>query len=93
MNEQKPHSQRINAAIRGLGLAGLDLEDSQMRAGAYILCIEEALGWYERVIYQGHTLKKKEDGWLLVVKARKGDRAVVAFFEGGDPEECIRGLA
>jgi len=41
----------------------------------------------------GYTIKKKPDEWLLTVKARKGDKEMVAFLSGGSPFECYFTLA
>ena len=56
-------------------------------------------GLLEELCYQtgapvnGINFTKREEGWLLVVKARSASRGpLVAFFGGHDPDECLEAL-
>jgi hypothetical protein len=37
----------------------------------------------------GHSLKRKEEGWLMVVHAKIGEDAMVSFFAGQTPLDCL----
>lgn len=41
-------------------------------------------------ILDGFSIKRKDEGWLLVVAARrKGGNRIVAFFGGGTIDQCV----
>jgi len=71
----------------------LDPRGLYLRAGTWLLILPETLGWYEKVVYQGHTMKKREEDWLLIIRATKGGHAIVSFFSGPSPTECVRSAA
>jgi len=50
------------------------------KIGYYISCLPETLGWYYRMVYTGHSLSLKDDGWLLIVRARRKQRKQVTFY-------------
>jgi len=60
--------------------------------GAFLVDLGKELGWHTGADYQGHNLTRKDDGWLLVLKAEKKGQAVVAFIGGPSPLECYRNL-
>lgn len=64
------------------------------RWSEWVLCIDEVLAWYEGVILRGYTLNKRENDWLLVVRAdhpKKG--RVVCFFTGMNPGDVWKHVA
>jgi hypothetical protein len=63
------------------------------RAGFWLICLPETLGWYYRYVYTGHTLKDTGGEWLLVVRATDNGRKRVCFTGGATPVDCVRSLA
>lgn len=55
----------------------------------WILELEKELAYCEKVVYQGHTIRRQEKGWLLVLRAKKAGRPVVAFIGGRDVATCF----
>lgn len=60
------------------------------RAGCWLLSMTEMIGWYEKMTYTGHTLKKKKEGWLLIVRAKAGKSKRVCFVTGKTPLEAVK---
>jgi hypothetical protein len=65
------------------------------RALSFILCANEQIPWYTGYLYTGHSMSKTDDGYLLVVRARRGNggEAIVAMYGGWVPYDCWVGLA
>jgi len=63
--------------------------DQAEKAGYYITCLTEAIGWYYRAVYQGHTLKRTDQGWLLIVRVTMGGYKKVAFVAGVSIWDCF----
>lgn len=63
------------------------------RAGYWLSCACEQLGWYYGGVYTGHSLKRTSDGWLLVMRMTLGDHKVVSFTGDATPVDCIRSFA
>lgn len=52
------------------------------RVGQYLLCIPETFAWYTHQNYEGHSLKRKGNGWFLVVHCRDNGNRMVCFYQG-----------
>jgi hypothetical protein len=65
----------------------------QERLGIWLLCLPHIWPWYTQKIYMGHTMKKKETGWLLTVRFKRGSVRTVVFVEGDTPSDCVKDLA
>ena len=63
------------------------------KAGQMMLTFEEAIPWYTGMTYDGHTLKRKTEGWLLVVRVHDNGNPLVCFIGGEDPTDCARSFA
>lgn len=50
--------------------------------------LDKWLAWYEYVTLSGYSLSQRSNGWLLVVKAEKQGKPVVAFKGGHSPWDC-----
>lgn len=68
----------------------IDPAQRHERAGYWLLTLPELVGWYSKRVYTGHTLKKKADHWLLIIRARKGVRKQVSFHTGASPVDTVR---
>lgn len=69
-----------------------EVEDQVNKAEAatrYLLCLLEVVAWYSGGVYDGHTLSRKEEGWLLVVRVRLDGRPMVAFSFGARPADAV----
>lgn len=71
----------IHKGQRGYAALGLFLSD-----------LEAELAYQTTYLYRGHSLTSNGEGWLLVLRASKGSRRVVAFFGGRTPLKCYRRL-
>lgn len=49
--------------------------------GLFICNLPERIGYHLGAVYTGHTIKKKGDRWLLIVRATVNGNKKVAFFE------------
>lgn len=63
-------------------------EDEQ--AAAYIILLGESLGFWGRRTLTGFTVTKKEDGWLLIVKALHKGKPEVSFTHAATYQEAIK---
>ena len=97
---KKPAPTQINPQTHKLKLYGLKKlfahsNDSVLieRASYYLLCLPETIGWHYKGVYAGHTLKQREDGWLLVVTIIKEATKYVVFASGQTPQEAVRDFA
>lgn len=72
-----------------------DNEDRQIlhRLDLWIATLPTVLAWRERVLFRGMTLKPKGEEWLLIVRARRRQSPVVAFFDGREPIDCFMHMA
>lgn len=63
------------------------------RGSEFLLELEEEVAWTDRVVYDGHTVKRKGSKWLLVIRShdKKGNRNV-AFYERDQVIDCFREL-
>jgi hypothetical protein len=59
------------------------------KIGYWITCLPESIGWYARMEYTGHSLTKKSDGWLLIVRAKRSQRAMVSFYHAQTIWDCF----
>lgn len=59
----------------------------------WVGCLDEVVGWYCGRTMTGISLNKGEDGWLLVLRAKNGRGAEVAFAHGSTPHEALGQLA
>ncbi len=71
----------------------LDPKGLYERAGTWLLILPEQLAWYYNATYTGHTMKRSERGWFIVVRADFGSKKKVCFSMGETPTECVRHLA
>lgn len=71
----------------------LDPQGLYERAGAWLLILGEQLAWYAHIEYTGHTLKRREKDWFLIVRGRRQGTAMVSFSAGDTPTECVRHMA
>jgi len=53
-----------------------------------MLELEKVLPWYQAVTLRGYSLSSQDTGWLLVVRAEKAGKRVVAFAGGHSPFDC-----
>lgn len=60
--------------------------------GLFLAELDKEVAWATGLVYLGHTLSQREDGWLLVVRARRGSSRLVAFCGGRDALGCFRQL-
>lgn len=60
--------------------------------GAFIADVEKEVAWVYKMVVTGISCQKKEDGWLLVLKAEKAGTRWVLFSYGGSLLECYRNL-
>lgn len=51
------------------------------KAGQYMLAVPESLAWFTGGVYDGHSLSRRGDKWLLVVRARLKRHPMVSFTE------------
>lgn len=59
----------------------------------WVMCLDEVLGWYQRAVFDGLTLKRKRGLWQLRVQARFGRDHKVVFLEAKRPYELLKGFA
>lgn len=59
------------------------------KAGTWLIAGPEVLGWYYKAVYQGHSLKRTRDGWLLIIRADFGRLGKVCFTRGSSPADCV----
>lgn len=71
----------------------IDPQGRYAKAGFYLLVLSETLAWYTGREYQGHTLKRTDTEWLLILRATFNGKPEVAFVVGADPYDAIRALA
>lgn len=68
-------------------------DDLAEQAGRYFLAVPECLAWWTGGVYSGHSLKRKRNGWLLVVKMSLRRQPVVSFTEASTVAEAVRQFA
>ncbi len=73
--------------------AEIDPSGLYARAGTWLLDLPQVVGWYDKGTYTGHTLKRRENGWLLILRMEQRGKPMVAFQGGDDPEDCVREMA
>lgn len=50
----------------------------------YIAALDEAIAWHARGILMGYTVKRRDRGWLLIVRMRRKEENLVTFIDGED---------
>lgn len=60
--------------------------------GQFMTDIEQQIAWLTGYTLRGLNLTERGDGWLIVLKLRKGGKPVVAFIGGDSVIECWRNL-
>lgn len=60
-----------------------------MVAHSIILNLDEHLPWLAARQLDGLSLTRQDEGWLIVLRARKRNQRQVAFFAGADPEDVV----
>lgn len=65
----------------------------QRRLMFWVTSLDEVMASYTGLSYMGHSLKRDNRGWLLVIKAEGRAGKKVAFFTGHRPWVCWMGLA
>ena len=63
------------------------------KVGYYLTCMPETLGWYTHQTYTGHTLKKTDEGWLLIVRCEGKKGRKVSFTHARSIVDCVAGFA
>jgi len=58
--------------------------------GIFIAELEKEIGWATGYRYTGHTIKKKGDSWLLVVRVDSPTGKLVTFVDTRSPIDCFR---
>jgi hypothetical protein len=58
--------------------------------GLFIWELEELLAWYEGKALTGVSIKRKEDGWLLVITATENFKVWVTFIHAQERHTCYR---
>lgn len=66
---------------------------SENRATWFLLDIEKELAWATNATFRGLTLKDQGDGFLLVIRATKSKKPVVAFIGARTVLQCLEILA
>lgn len=61
--------------------------------GFWVLSLEEVLAWYDGCSYKGHTIKRTDTGWFLVVRALRDGHKVVCFYSADSVSNCFAMLA
>lgn len=60
----------------------------------FLTASDEAIAGYTGMVLTGLNLKKQEEGWFMVVSAKRADgERVVSYFGGHRPYECLWALA
>lgn len=62
-------------------------------AGATIIAQSEEIAWYYGKVYEGHSVTRKDDHWLLVVRASDRTGHWVAFFSGSTQNQAFASFA
>lgn len=63
------------------------------KAAYFLLMLPEEIALYAGRVYNGHVMRRKEDGWLLVVNASLGGLPQVVFYSGATHADCVRNFA
>lgn len=71
----------------------IDSPELAEQVAGYLLCIPETFAWYTEWNYEGHTLKRKGNGWLLVVRGRTNGGRRVCFYQGNSIGRVFRQFA
>ena len=56
--------------------------------GWWIVALSEVLGWFEGVVYTGHTVKRGTKEWMLIIRAEKKNKGVVSMYFGPHELGC-----
>lgn len=59
----------------------------------WITCLEHVFGWLLRATFNGFTMRREKDGWLLIVRARVKGKNVVCFILGQTVADTFLHLA
>lgn len=70
----------------------------EVRLITWVATLDHTLAWYQGMVLTGWSVKRSQEGWLIVVKAHRkgrGDKPQhrVAFFRGDDLMETFKALA
>ena len=63
------------------------------KAAYFLLMLPEEVALYAGMVYQGHVLRRREEGWLLVVNASQGGVAKVTFYHADTHATAVRNFA
>ncbi len=90
--KQTPYGRKLSA---GLPSKTAIIDDPVLaeRVGAYLLSFPETFAWYTHDCYDGHTLKRKGNGWFLVVRATIERHRMVCFTQGDTIGRVFRQFA
>lgn len=75
-------NRRENSAGIPSPTAMIDDKGLAEQVGRYLLCLPETFAWYTWDTYEGHSLKRKGNGWFLVVRCRQKGVPMVCFNQG-----------
>lgn len=90
---EQPEDRKLKLS-RALQLAARNVQDRQTEtAAAMLLLMSEEVAWWAGKVYIGHSLSKRDDGWLLVVRATERGSSMVAFAGGRTQGDAVRQFA
>lgn len=88
-----PPHRRVNSAGNTTRTSMIDDPTLAEQVGQYLLCIPETFAWYTHNSYEGHSLKRKGNGWFLVVRARIDGHPMVCFHQANTIGRVFRMFA